>query len=193
MDAKKIYKQNLLNHLYSPYKNCTDCPLGTLGRTHVVFGDGNPDSKLMLIGEGPGREEDKQGKPFIGRAGKLLSRALEAIGIQRADIFITNIVKCRPPGNRTPTQEESQTCKKLLLAKQIKIIRPHVICTLGAAAIQGLLDDPSLKISRVRGKKLDLDGTIIFPTYHPAYILRNPKELKTLVADLSSAYELSKT
>ena len=190
MDLKKSFKLELLNQLYKPYYNCKACPLGTLGRKHVVFGEGNPDAKLMFIGEGPGKEEDLQGKPFIGRAGQLLNRSLEAIGIQRKDVFITNIVKCRPPNNRTPTPTESQTCKNLLLIKQIQIICPKVICTLGSAAIQGLLGKKTLKISQIRGKKILIEEIIVVPTYHPAYILRNPKELKILIADLAFAYSL---
>ncbi len=191
MDLKKIFKQELLNQLYAPYRNCTTCPLGRLGRKHVVFGAGNADAKLMFIGEAPGADEDREGKPFIGRAGQLLNRTFEAIGINRNDVYITNIVKCRPPKNRTPLPCEMETCKKLLLNKQIKIIRPQVICTLGAAAIQGLLNEQKIKISQLRGKKLEFEGIIIIPTYHPAYILRNPKELKTLILDLAAAYDLA--
>jgi len=192
MDLKKLFKQELLAQLYTPFKHCTCCPLGKLGRTQVIFGEGDPDTKLMLIGEGPGRDEDIQGKPFIGRSGKLLTRSLEAIGISRKDIFITNIVKCRPPNNRAPTESESRTCKKILLSKQIKIIRPRVICTLGASALQGLLEKDKIKITQARGKKILWDGIILLPTYHPAYILRNPKELGTLIADLTLAQQLSK-
>jgi len=191
MDSKKSFKQELLAQLYAPYKHCTCCPLGKLGRSQVVFGEGNPDTKLMLIGEGPGRDEDLQGRPFVGRSGKLLTRSLEAIGITRKDIFITNIVKCRPPNNRAPTEAERMTCKKILLSKQIKIIQPKVICTLGASSLLGLLDKDKIKITQVRGKKMLWEGIIILPTYHPAYILRNPKELGTLIADLTLAQKLS--
>jgi len=190
MDLKKLFKQKLLNQLYAPHYACTACPLGSLGRRNIVFGEGNPDAKLMLIGEAPGRAEDAKGHPFIGRAGQLLNRSLEAIGIKREDVYITNIVKCRPPGNRTPTPGESKTCKKLLLIKQIKTIRPRVICTLGAAAIQGLSGQENLKISQIRGKPLATEGIIVVPTYHPAYILRNPKELKALITDLKLALHL---
>ena len=186
----KNYKQYLLDQLYAPYKNCTACPLGSEGRQRVIFGEGNPDARLMLIGEGPGRDEDIQGRPFVGRSGQLLARILELSNIKRPDIFITNIVKCRPPNNRKPTPLESSTCKNLLLVKQIKIIRPDAICTLGAAAIQGLLSQNELKISQIRGKKLNWQGIIVIPTYHPAYILRNPKELKTVMADIALAKSL---
>src|SRR5437870_4631307 len=120
----KTYKQELLDKLYAPYKKCMECPLGNLGRTHVVFGEGNPDADLMFIGEGPGKEEDEQGRPFVGRSGKLLNHIFEIIGIHRKNVFITNIVKCRPPNNRKPLPIESNTCKSILLLNQIKIIRP---------------------------------------------------------------------
>src|SRR5579872_2582777 len=134
MDPKS-YKQQLLDQLYAPYRNCTMCPLGTLGRTNVVFGEGNPDADLLFIGEGPGAAEDAQGRPFVGRSGKLLTKTLEGLGIKREDVFITNIVKCRPPENRAPTPVEAGICTNLFLYNQIKIIRPKVICVLGATAL----------------------------------------------------------
>lgn len=186
MDAKK-FKQNLLEELYKPYKKCLQCPLGNLGRTQVVFGQGNPDAELMFIGEGPGAEEDKQGLPFVGRSGQLLNRILQAVGLDREEVFITNIVKCRPPNNRKPLPIESETCKRILLKKQIQIIRPQVICTLGSAAIQGLLNDYGLKITQIRGKEFTYEDTRVIPTYHPAYILRNAKELQFLMQDIQTA------
>lgn len=182
MDIKK-FKQQLLDKLYAPYQKCTMCPLGTLGRTHVVFGEGNPDARAIFVGEGPGREEDLQGKPFVGRSGKLLTRTLHHFGVERSEVFITNIVKCRPPNNRAPTILEATTCKNLLLDKQIKIIRPRLICTLGGSALQSLLGK-DLKITKARGKLLPWNDIIVIPCYHPAYILRNPKELTTFVADI---------
>jgi uracil-DNA glycosylase len=187
----RTFKQQLLDELYRPYRHCMMCPLGSLGRTHVVFGEGNPDAKLMLIGEAPGAQEDKEGRPFVGRSGKLLTRTLESLGVQRKDIFITNIVKCRPPNNRPPTKLESDTCKELLLFKQIKIIEPKVICTLGSVAINSLLND-SFKITQVHGKIKKWQNIVLLPTYHPAYILRNPKELPTFVGDLRLAIDKSK-
>jgi len=183
----KEYKQQLLDKLYAPYQNCLKCPLGFQGRTNVVFGDGNPDANLMFIGEAPGRDEDIQGKPFVGRSGKLLDKVLELVGIKRSDVFISNIVKCRPPNNRKPTPQESHICKNLLLKKQVKIICPKVICTLGAASLQGLLEDYTIKITKVRGKLVDWENIPVLPTYHPAYILRNPKQLQTLVNDIKTA------
>lgn len=186
----KNYKQKLLDQLYAPYKKCLACPLGGLGRTNIVFGTGNPDATLMFIGEGPGRDEDAQGKPFVGRSGKLLNKVFETIGITRDDIFITNIVKCRPPNNRRPAPIESSTCKKLLLFKQIQIIRPQVICTLGSAALEGLLEQ-KVKISKARGTTLEFRSTKVVPAFHPAYILRNSSKLNYLVEDIQKAYSLS--
>ena len=145
------------------------CPLATQGRNTVVFGEGNPDARLMFIGEGPGRDEDLQGRPFVGRAGKLLNKIIEAMGLKREDVYISNVVKCRPPGNRTPLPEESNTCRSLLLFKQIDIIKPEVICTLGATAAQGLFNR-DLKISRIRGTFQDLNGIAVMPTFHPAFL-----------------------
>lgn len=193
MDIKS-YKQDLLNKLYAPYINCVQCPLGKLGRTNVVFGSGNPDAKLMFIGEGPGQDEDRLGKPFVGRSGKLLDKIFDCAGMARAEVFISNVVKCRPPNNRKPLENEVDICTNLLLFNQIKIIRPKIICTLGATALQGLLNDYQIKISTVRGKPIvgkNLSNIIIMPTYHPAYILRNPKELNSLFDDIAKAYELS--
>lgn len=184
MDKKK-QRETLLQKLYEPYQHCTQCPLGMLGRSKVVFGEGNPHAQLVFIGEGPGRDEDRLGRPFVGRSGQLLTRVLkDALEIDRSDVFITNIVKCRPPENRKPTPQEAKTCTQLLLFKQLKIIQPRVICSLGATALEGLLNK-EVKISQYRGKPLTIfDSIILLPTYHPAYILRNPKELKTFIDDL---------
>lgn len=176
-------KQAALDALYAPYRNCMQCPLGNLGRTRVVFGSGNPDATIMLIGEGPGEQEDKQGLPFVGKSGNLLSRTLDAVGISRPEIFISNIVKCRPPQNRTPLPSEMKTCKELLLIKQIEIIKPKIICTLGAAALQGILERP-VKITRERGAPISVYNATLIPTVHPAYVLRNPPALELLIADL---------
>ena len=179
----KPSKQEQLDALFAPYKQCTRCPLGSLGRQKVVFGDGNPEAKLMFVGEGPGRDEDKQGIPFVGRAGKLLNKIIEAMGLQRRDVYIANVVKCRPPKNRAPTPEESGTCTSLLLWHQINIISPQIICTLGASATKGLLGADT-RIGAVRGVFQELDGIQVMPTYHPAYLLRNPKEKAKVWADM---------
>ncbi|MFC1841905.1 uracil-DNA glycosylase [Candidatus Dependentiae bacterium] len=185
MDTKK-YKQELLNDLYEPYKNCTMCPLGILGRQNVVFGEGNPDATLMFVGEGPGQKEDQLCRPFVGRSGQLLTKVLEAVGLSREDVFITNVVKCRPPNNRKPLPNESEICTNLLLFKQIKIIRPKVICTLGSAATQVFLGK-DIKITKMRGKMFDKNGFLMIPTYHPAYILRNNRELENFADDIKLA------
>jgi len=171
----KQYKQQLLNQLYKPYQGCTGCHFDMPPATQIVFGDGNPDAKLLFIGEAPGKEEDIQGKPFVGRSGQLLNRIFELIGFDRKDVYITNIVKIRPPNNRKPLPTEMEHSRTLLY-NQIKIIRPKAICTLGSAALQGLLKK-IVKITQMRGKTIDWHGIPIVPTYHPAYILRNPKEL----------------
>lgn len=183
-------KLQQLEALYEPYKKCLQCPLGLLGRTQVVFGTGNPDAKLMIIGEAPGKDEDLQGKPFVGRSGKLLTQALASLGVERADIFITNVVKCRPPENRKPTELESNTCKNLLLFKQIEIIQPHVICTLGTSAIEGLLGR-RVEITKLRGQLLQFHHATLIPTLHPAYILRKKSEFNTFLGDLRLAIALS--
>lgn len=186
---KKIFKQQLLDELYAPYKNCMLCPLATMGRTHVVFGRGNADAQLLIIGEGPGRDEDLQGKPFVGRSGKLLSKALDALFIPEDEIYISNIVKCRPPGNRAPLPSEASVCMNILLKQQIAIIRPTIICTLGSSATHFLLDTKT-PISQLRGRIVSSPFKIpVLPTFHPAYILRNPKELHSLVADLTVVKE----
>ena len=188
IDIKK-YKQKLLDELYKPYKNCLQCPLGRQGRKTVIFGEGNPDANLMFIGEGPGRDEDITGRPFIGRSGKLLNKIIEQTNLKREEVFIANVVKCRPPENRKPTPSESKTCKNLLLFKQIKIIKPQVICTLGSSALEALIEKPVI-ITKLRGKPIPFDQTIILPTFHPAYILRNRKELKKFTDDLLHAKKI---
>lgn len=188
----KAFKQDLLNKLYEPYKKCTQCPLGTLGRTNVVFGEGNPDARIMFVGEGPGQEEDRQNRPFVGRSGKLLTQTLSNLGISRQDVYITNVVKCRPPNNRNPLPLESTTCKNLLLFNQIKIINPPTIVTLGSIALQAF-QKGRISITRMRGTIIKTNNISLIPTYHPAYILRNPKELPIFANDIKFAMEYSTT
>lgn len=183
------FKQQLLNTLYEPYHGCRGCHFTMPRATQIVFGEGDPNASLMFIGEAPGRDEDIQGKPFVGRSGQLLNRIFDAVGIQRNQLFITNIVKCRPPNNRRPLAQEIEANKPLLLG-QIKIIRPNAICTLGSAALEGLLGEP-VKISSKRGREFLWNGIPIIPTYHPAYILRNPKELQALISDISRAIAIA--
>lgn len=176
-------KKELLERLFNQYRNCTACPLGTQGRTQVVFGAGNPNAKLMFIGEGPGAQEDIEGKPFVGRAGKLLTKIIEAMGFARSEVYISNTVKCRPPQNRAPLPEESSTCKQLLLFNEIKIIKPQIICTLGASATKAVLGEKAL-ISAIRGMFFDVHNIKIMPTFHPAYLLRNPAAKRLVWHDM---------
>lgn len=161
-----------LELLSAQAQTCTACALAAT-RTHVVFGEGNPDAKLMIIGEGPGEEEDKTGRPFVGRAGQLLDRILEAAGIARETIYISNIVKCRPPGNRVPAPDEAKTCTSLWLNKQLGAIRPQIIVPLGATACELFLGE-KVAITKIRGTWLDWQGVKVMPMLHPAYLLRNP-------------------
>lgn len=186
-------KQQRLEALYAPYTNCKACPLGSLGRTNVVFGEGNPEAELMFVGEGPGKNEDLEGRPFVGQSGALLSKALALVGIERKETYITNIVKCRPPNNRAPAPIEITTCTQLLLFKQIEIIEPRIICTLGSIAITTLIDQ-KVSITKIHGSPLPYKkGIIIVPLYHPAYILRNRTEAKAWVEDFKVVAELLQT
>ncbi len=153
---------------------CMKCRLSE-GRTRAVFGTGNPHAELMFIGEGPGYEEDKQGLPFVGRAGQLLTKIIEAIDLTREDVYIANMVKCRPPENRTPRQDEIFTCTSNYLKYQIEWIRPKIICGLGNAAVQSLLNTTK-GIGTLRGRFHDYNGIKFMPTFHPAYLLRSPGE-----------------
>jgi uracil-DNA glycosylase family 4 len=166
-------KKELLTKLYEPYKNCQMCPLSKLGRKNVVFGRGNPYSKVIFIGEAPGESEDIKGKPFIGRSGQLLTKVFKLVGINEDDIFITNIVKCRPPNNRQPTTDEISICSKILLEKEIEIVDPKIICTLGAIPTKFFLKDDNLKITKIQGQLFKTNLRTIMPLFHPSYILRN--------------------
>jgi uracil-DNA glycosylase len=151
--------------------DCTRCKLSK-GRTKIVFGTGNPNAELMFVGEGPGRDEDLSGEPFVGRAGKLLTDMIKAMGLQREDVYIANVVKCRPPENRLPEKDEITTCSPFLM-RQIDTIKPKVICTLGSCSAQMLLQTTQ-GISKLRGEWFDFRDSKLMPTYHPAYLLRNP-------------------
>ena len=186
---KKTSKSILLQKLYELYKKCINCPLNTPTEHNIVCGNGNPESSLLFIGEAPGKNEEEQGIPFVGKSGMLLTKALACLDIDRKDIFITNIVKCRPPQNRKPTHVESKASKPFLL-KEIEIIKPKVICTLGATALESLLETP-VKMEQMRGKKLSYNGIILLPTYHPAYVLRNPSKFEIWFKDLEKAWKLA--
>jgi len=161
---------------------CQRCPLHS-SRTHLVFGDGNPDAELMFIGEAPGADEDRAGKPFVGKAGQLLTKIIAAIGSNRNEVYIANILKCRPPGNRNPRSEEIAACFPFL-KKQIKVIQPAVICALGTFAAQTLLQTKT-PIGRLRGRAHQFDQeTLLIPTFHPAYLLRSPGKKKETWEDM---------
>ena len=161
--------------------DCTRCKLHG-GRTRLVFGVGNPSAELMFVGEGPGADEDLQGEPFVGRAGQLLTKMIEAMGFARSEVYIANVVKCRPPGNRDPEPDEIAACEPFLKA-QIAAIRPRVVVALGRFAVQTLLRDAT-PISRQRGRWREYEGVRLMPTFHPAYLLRNPAEKKPAWEDL---------
>jgi uracil-DNA glycosylase len=160
---------------------CTRCKLHSTRHT-IVFGDGNPKAQLVFVGEGPGADEDAQGLPFVGRAGKLLTQMIEAMGLQRKDVYICNVVKCRPPGNRQPEEDEVSTCSPFLF-RQIDVIAPKVIVCLGAVAAKTLLQT-NRGISQFRGEWLEFRGRKLLATYHPAYLLRNPPAKSEVWKDL---------
>ena len=178
-DAEKRAGLEALRPAVETCRLCSLCDT----RTNVVFGVGRSDARLMFVGEAPGRDEDRQGEPFVGRAGKLLTKMIIAMGLSREEVFIGNILKCRPPDNRTPTLEEMGVCMPYIV-RQIEIIRPEIVCALGATALKGLLGDPRAAISKMRGKFLDWQGIRLMPTYHPAYLLRSPGEKRKVWADL---------
>ncbi len=161
--------------------NCTRCKLHRTRRT-IVFGEGNSKARLMLIGEGPGYDEDIQGKPFVGRAGQLLTKILEAIQLRREEVYIANIVKCRPPQNRNPEPDEIECCHPFLL-RQIQAVRPQVICALGTFAAQTLLRTTE-KITSLRGRFFDFGEAKLIPTFHPAFLLRNPDRKRDVWEDV---------
>ena len=162
--------------------DCTRCKLHTLGRKQVVFGVGNANADLMFVGEGPGADEDIQGEPFVGRAGQLLTKIIEAIGLTRDSVYIANVIKCRPPGNRNPEPDEVDRCEPFLF-RQIDIIKPKVIVALGKFAAQSLLRTTE-PITRIRGREYKYRDAILMPTYHPAYLLRNPASKREVWEDM---------
>jgi len=169
--------------------DCTRCPLHALGRRQVVFGVGNPSADLMFVGEAPGADEDIQGEPFVGRAGQLLTRIIEAIGLSRADVYIANVIKCRPPANRNPEPVEVATCQPFLF-EQIDAIRPKVIVALGTFAARTLLDT-DVPISRLRGRVHDYrGGARLIPTFHPAFLLRSPDRKRDVWEDMKKVRAL---
>jgi uracil-DNA glycosylase len=162
--------------------DCTRCRLHKQGRKQIVFGVGNPRAELMFIGEAPGADEDIQGEPFVGRAGQLLNNMIKAMGLRREEIYIANIIKCRPPGNRTPERDECETCSPFLM-RQIAAIKPKVLVALGAVAAKTLLAI-NAPMSELRGHWYDFRGTKLAVTYHPAFLLRDPRQKKEAWKDL---------
>jgi uracil-DNA glycosylase len=168
--------------------DCTRCKLHTLGRRQVVFGVGNPQADLMFVGEAPGADEDIQGVPFVGRAGQLLTKIIEAIGLSRDDVYIANVIKCRPPENRNPEPDEVTTCEPFLF-QQIDAIQPKVIVALGTFAAKTLLRSQD-SISRLRGRVYDYRGAKLIPTFHPAFLLRSPDRKRDTWEDMKKARAL---
>ena len=169
-------------------EGCTRCALSQ-SRTNTVFGIGNPEAEWLIVGEAPGAEEDRRGEPFVGRAGKLLDEMLRAIGQRREDVFIANILKCRPPNNRDPKADECASCRPYL-ERQIELVQPRIILAVGRVAAQNLLgsDDP---VGRMRGRPHQLDGIPLVVTYHPAYLLRSPSQKNKAWRDLCLAARLA--
>jgi DNA polymerase len=169
--------------------DCTRCKLHGLGRRQIVFGVGNPSADLMFVGEAPGADEDMQGEPFVGRAGQLLTKIIQAIDLERADVYIANILKCRPPNNRNPEPDEVVTCSPFL-NRQIDVIRPKVIVALGSFAAKALLQSDA-PISRIRGRVFDYrGGAKLIPTFHPAFLLRSPERKRDVWEDMKKVRAL---
>jgi DNA polymerase len=188
--ASRTTAVNTLDAIRSDLGECTRCALHA-GRTMLVFGVGNPDADLVFVGEAPGRDEDLQGVPFVGRAGQLLTKIIASIGLTRDEVYIANAVKCRPPGNRNPEPGEVQTCEPFLF-RQLDVIRPKVVVALGAFAIHTLLgtDRP---ISRLRGQIYEYRGAKLVPTFHPAFLLRSPDKKREVWEDMKKVRALLST
>jgi DNA polymerase len=177
-------REDALRLIREEIGDCTRCALHT-GRNKLVFGDGDPQARLMFVGEGPGADEDAQGIPFVGRAGQLLNNMIGAMGLKREEVYIANVVKCRPPGNRTPEPEEAHTCSPFLF-RQIDVVRPEVLVALGATAATYLLGQRQ-PLAGLRGRVHSVRGCKLIVTYHPAYLLRDPRQKKEAWADLQIA------
>ncbi len=180
-------KKVLLDALRNTIGDCQRCPL-SLRRTHLVFGVGNHKAELVFVGEAPGRDEDIQGEPFVGAAGQLLTKIIQAMRFQRDDVYICNVVKCWPPGNRSPLPEEIAACEPFL-AQQLSIINPRVIVSLGSVSAHALLRTKT-PISRIRGQFHTWEGIPVMPTYHPAFLLRNPEMKKPVWDDMKKVKAL---
>jgi DNA polymerase len=174
-------KLETLDRIRDDLGECNRCGLCNQ-RGHIVFGEGDPKARLVFVGEGPGAEEDRSGRPFVGPAGQLLSKIIEAIKLTRDQVYICNVIKCRPPGNRNPTPEEISSCQPFL-ERQLAAIAPEVICTMGTFAAQTLLNT-QMPISKLRGRFHTYNGIRLMPTYHPAYLLRNPGQKRAVWEDM---------
>ncbi len=179
---------DLLVDIRNEIGDCTRCKLHRMGRRQIVFGVGNPNADLMFVGEAPGHDEDVQGIPFVGRAGQLLTKIIEAIGMKREDVYIANVLKCRPPENRNPEPDEVATCEPFLI-RQIEAIRPKVIVALGTFGARTLLKT-DMAISRLRGRVYDYHGAKLVATYHPAYLLRSPDKKRETWEDMKKVMAL---
>ena len=168
--------------------DCSRCKLHALGRSKIVFGVGSAEADLMFVGEAPGADEDLQGEPFVGRAGQLLTKIIEAIGLQRQQVYIANVIKCRPPGNRNPEPDEVESCEGFLF-RQIDLVKPKVIVALGKFAAQSLLRTTE-PITRLRGREYKFRDAILMPTYHPAYLLRNPSAKREVWEDMKRVRDI---
>lgn len=178
---------NALRAIAADLGECTRCKLHK-GRKTIVFGTGNPSARLVFVGEGPGAEEDVQGEPFVGKAGQLLTKMIEAMGLSREEVYICNLVKCRPPNNRDPEPDEVAACEPFLI-EQLGAVRPEIIVTLGKYASQTLLREVT-PITRLRGNWRKYQGVAVMPTFHPAYLLRNPAEKRAAWADLQAVMKM---
>jgi len=187
-DTQQVFVAESLEDLRAVIGDCQRCKLCS-GRTNIVFGIGNPRAKLMFVGEGPGRDEDLQGEPFVGRAGQLLTDIItKGMGLKREDVYICNVVKCRPPENRNPEPDEVAACEPFL-KKQIDIVRPEIIVGLGKFAVQTLLNS-KVPISKLRGVWASYHGIKLMPTFHPAYLLRNPADKKLVWEDIKQVIKV---
>ncbi len=185
--ADRATAADTLDEIRRDLGECTRCTLHA-GRTTLVFGVGNPDADLVFVGEAPGRDEDLQGVPFVGRAGQLLTKIIASIGLTRDEVYIANVVKCRPPGNRNPEPAEVQTCEPFLF-RQLDVIRPKVVVALGAFAIHTLLGS-NQAISRLRGRVYEYRGAKLVPTFHPAFLLRSPDRKRDVWEDMKKVRAL---
>jgi len=182
LEAAAVNRNLALSIIREDLGDCTRCVLHKQGRQQIVFGVGDPHAELMFIGEAPGADEDQQGEPFVGRAGQLLTNMIKAMGVSREQVYIANIIKCRPPGNRTPERDECETCSPFLM-RQIDVVQPKAIVALGAVAARTLLQI-NQPMSEFRGKWFDFRGAQLAVTYHPAFLLRDPRQKKETWKDL---------